>query len=103
MRENESGMVTLNTLRHEKRAEILRLAESHGARNIRVFGSVVRADNRDDSDVDLLVEFDKGKSLLDLIGLKLDLEDLLGAKVDVVTPNSLSYIRNRVLAEALPL
>lgn len=96
-------MVTLNTLRNEKRAEILRLAETHGARNIRVFGSVVRADNRDDSDVDLLVEFDKGKSLLDLIGLKLDLENLLGAKVDVVTPNSLRYIRDRVLAEALPL
>ena len=99
----KGGMVTLNTLRHEKRAEILRLAETHGARNVRVFGSVVRADNRDDSDVDLLVEFDKGKSLLDLIGLKLDLENLLGAKVDVVTPNSLRYIRDRVLAEAVPL
>jgi uncharacterized protein len=96
-------MVTLNTLQHEKRAEILRLAQVHGARNIRVFGSVARAENRDDSDVDLLVEFDQGKSLLDLIGLKLDLESLLGAKVDVVTPNSLRYIRNRVLAEALPL
>ena len=99
----KGGMVTLNTLRQEKRAEILRLAETHGARNVRVFGSVVRADNRDDSDVDLLVEFDKGKSLLDLIGLKLDLENLLGAKVDVVTPNSLRNIRDRVLAEALPL
>ena len=62
----KGGMVTLNTLRHEKRAEILRLAETYGARNVRVFGSVVRADNQDDSDVDLLVEFDKGKSLLDL-------------------------------------
>lgn len=96
-------MVTLNTLRHEKRAEILRLAETHGARNVRVFGSVVRADNREDSDVDLLVEFDKGKTLFDLIGLKLDLESLLGVTVDVVTPNSLRYIRDRVLAEALPL
>jgi len=96
-------MVTLNTLRHEKRAEILRLAEAHGARNVRVFGSVVRADNREDSDVDLLVEFDRGKTLFDLIGLKLDLEDLLGVSVDVVTPNSLRYIRDRVLAEALPL
>jgi hypothetical protein len=96
-------MVTLNTLRHEKRAEILRLAETHGARNVRVFGSVVRADNREDSDVDLLVEFDRGKTLFDLIGLKLDLEDLLGVSVDVATPNSLRYIRDRVLAEALPL
>lgn len=96
-------MVTLNTLRQEKRAEILRLAEAHGARNVRVFGSVVRAGNREDSDVDLLVEFDTGKTLFDLIGLKLDLESLLGVTVDVVTPNSLRYIRDRVLAEALPL
>jgi predicted nucleotidyltransferase len=96
-------MVTLNTLRGEKRAEILRVAEVHGARNIRVFGSVVRGDNRDDSDVDLLVEFEEGKTLFDLIGLKLDLQNLLGATVDVVTPNSLRYIRDRVLAEALPI
>ena len=96
-------MVTLNTLRGEKRAEILRVAEVHGARNIRVFGSVVRGDNRDDSDVDLLVEFEEGKTLFDLIGLKLDLQNLLGATVDVVTPNSLRYLRDRVLAEALPI
>ncbi|MCX6626647.1 MAG: nucleotidyltransferase family protein [Candidatus Solibacter sp.] len=96
-------MVTLDTLRGEKRAEILRVAEVHGARNIRVFGSVVRGDNRDDSDVDLLVEFEEGKTLFDLIGLKLDLQNLLGATVDVVTPNSLRYIRDRVLAEALPI
>jgi predicted nucleotidyltransferase len=96
-------MVTLSTLRQDKRAEILRLAETHGARNIRVFGSVARAENREDSDVDLLVEFESGKTLFDLIGLKLDLENLLGVKVDVVTPNSLRYVRDRVLAEALPL
>jgi predicted nucleotidyltransferase len=96
-------MVTLDTLRVEKKAEILRVAEVHGARNIRVFGSVVRDDNRDDSDVDLLVEFEEGKTLFDLIGLKLDLQNLLGATVDVVTPNSLRYIRDRVLAEALPI
>lgn len=96
-------MVTLDTLRGEKRAEILRVAEVHGARNIRVFGSVVRGDNRDNSDVDLLVEFEEGKTLFDLIGLKLDLQNLLGATVDVVTPNSLRYIRDRVLAEALPI
>lgn len=96
-------MITLSTLRQEKRAEILRLAETHGARNVRVFGSIVRGDNREDSDVDLLVEFESGKTLFDLVGLKLDLENLLGARVDVVTPNSLRYVRDRVLAEALPL
>jgi predicted nucleotidyltransferase len=96
-------MVTLDTLRHEKRTEILRLADMHGGRNVRVFGSVVRGDNRDESDIDFLIEFDTGRTLFDLIGLKLDLQDLLGATVDVVTPNSLRYIRDRVLAEAQPL
>jgi len=94
-------MVTLDTLRGKK-AEILRLAEMHGGRNVRVFGSVARGDNGQDSDVDFLVEFEKGKTLLDLIGLKLDLQDLLGATVDVVTPNSLRSVREHVLAEARP-
>ena len=96
-------MITLSTLRKEKRAEILRMAEAHGALNVRVFGSVVRGDNREDSDIDFLVEFEPGKTLFNLIRLKLDLEELLGVNVDVVTPNSLRYIRDRVLAEALPL
>jgi predicted nucleotidyltransferase len=96
-------MVTLDTLRGEKREEILRLAEVHGARNVRVFGSVARAENREDSDVDMLVEFDRGQSLFDLVRLKEDLEDLLGVRVDVVTPNGLRYLRERVLAEALPI
>ena len=100
--ENEV-MVTLDTLRREKRAEILHLAQVHGAREIRVFGSVARGDNREESDVDLLVDFDKGRTLFDLIGLRLDLKELLGAEVDIVTPGSLRYMRNRVLAEARPI
>jgi len=96
-------MVTMDTLRREKREEILRLAEAHGARNVRVFGSVARAENREDSDVDMLVEFDRGQSLFDLVRLKEDLEELLGVRVDVVTPNGLRYLRERVLAEALPI
>jgi uncharacterized protein len=96
-------MLTLDTLRREKKAEILRLAEVRGGRNVRVFGSVARGDNGENSDVDFLVEFEAGRTLLDLIGLKLDLQDLLGASVDVVTPNSLHYVRERVLAEAKPL
>jgi uncharacterized protein len=82
-------MITLDTLRREKKAEILRLAQVHGASNVRVFGSVVRGENREDSDVDFLVEFQRGRTLFDLIGLRLDLQDLSGASVDVVTPNSL--------------
>ena len=96
-------MVTLNTLRLEKKAEILRLAATRGGRDVSVFGSVARGDNGENSDIDFLVEFEAGRTLLDLIGLKLDLQDLLGATVDVVTPNSLRYIRERVLAEAQPL
>lgn len=96
-------MLTLETLRREKKLEIVRLAEKRGGRNVRVFGSVARGDNRENSDVDFLVEFETGRTLLDLIGLKLDLQDLLGASVDVVTPNSLRYVRERVLAEAQSL
>ena len=96
-------MVTLEHLRREKKADILRLAEMHGCRNVRVFGSVATGNNRPDSDVDFLVEFDRGKNLFDLIGLKLDLENLLGVSVDLVTPGSLRYVRDRVLAEAVPL
>jgi hypothetical protein len=91
-------MLTLDTLRREKKAEILRLAKTRGARNVHIFGSVARGDNGQDSDVDFLVEFEQGRTLLDLIGL--DLQDLLGASVDVVTPNSLRYMRERIVAEA---
>ena len=91
-------MLTLDTLRREKKAEILRLAKTRGARNVHIFGSVARGDNGQDSDVDFLVEFEQGRTLLDLIGL--DLQDLLGASGDVVTPNSLRYMRERIVAEA---
>jgi predicted nucleotidyltransferase len=96
-------MITLETLRTEKKAEILHLAEVHGARNVRVFGSVARGDNGEDSDVDFLVDMDKGRTLFDLIGFRLDLEDLLHMPVEVVTTNSLRYIRDRVLTEAQSL
>ena len=93
-------MVTMSALHGEKRAEILQLARQHGAHSIRVFGSVVRGGNLAGSDVDFLVEFEPGRTLFDLIRLRLDLRDLLGAEVEVVTPASLHYIRDRVLAEA---
>lgn len=84
--------------------EILRIARENGAHDVRVFGSRARGDARPDSDLDLLVRFETGRSLLDLVGLKLELEDLLGIKVDVVSERGLSrYIRERVLAEARPL
>jgi predicted nucleotidyltransferase len=84
------------------RREILVAAAQHGARNIRVFGSVARGDADERSDVDFLVDLDPGRSLFDLAGLLVDLEDLLGRPVDVVTVRGLkSRIRARVLAEAV--
>ncbi len=85
-------------------AAIREVAERHGATHVRVFGSFVRGIQRPDSDLDLLVDLEPGRSLLDLIAIKQDLEDLLGRRVDVATTRSLSpYIRDAVLKEALPL
>lgn len=86
------------------RGEILDLALRHGARDVRVFGSLARGEAREDSDLDLLVTLGEGRSLLDLVGLKQDLEDLVHRPVDVVTEAALSpYLREQVLAEAIPL
>jgi predicted nucleotidyltransferase len=96
-------MVT-STVLQKYRAEILNLAQRHGVRNVRVFGSLARGEGWEDSDLDLLVTLGEGRSLLDLIGLKQDLEDLVHCSVDVVTENALSpYLRERVLSEAVPL
>jgi hypothetical protein len=96
--------MTKETLLKEKRLEILRIAQEHGAHNVRVFGSVVTGDAGPNSDIDFLVEFDKERSLLDQVGLIQDLEDYLGQKVDVVTPNALHwYIKDSVIAHAVKL
>jgi hypothetical protein len=87
-----------------KRQEILRIAAQHGARTIRLFGSVARGDSRPDSDVDLLVEMEPGRSLLDIGALLMELQQLLGRRVDIVEPEGLHwYIRDQVLQEAVPL
>jgi predicted nucleotidyltransferase len=86
------------------RAEILDLARRHGAGNVRVFGSLARGEGTEGSDLDLLVTLAEGRSLLDLVGLKQDLEDLVHRPVDVVTERALSpYLRERVLSDAIPL
>jgi hypothetical protein len=95
--------MTIEQLR-SKRNEILRLAAQRGARNVRVFGSVARNEAGPDNDVDFLVELEPGRSLLDLGGLLMDLRDLLGCKVDLVTDNSIYWLlRRRILKEAVPL
>jgi predicted nucleotidyltransferase len=94
----------LNSLLKSRREEILSIAARHGARNVRVFGSVARGEDDDKSDIDLLVEFESGRSLLDHAGLWLELQDLLGCKVDVVSERGIKpRIRERVLREAVPL
>ena len=91
-------------LLREKRTEILQKAAEHGAYNVRIFGSVARGEETPASDLDLLVEFEPGRSLLDHIALAQDLEDLLGRRVDVVTEKGLHwYIRDRICREAVPL
>lgn len=87
-----------------KRAEILRIAALHGGNNVRVFGSVARGESRPGSDVDFMVDMEAKRSLFDLGGLLMDLQDLLGCPVDVVTEKGLKgRIRERVLQEAIPL
>jgi predicted nucleotidyltransferase len=94
----------LDTLIESKRNEILALAARHGARNVRVFGSVARGEAGPESDIDLLVTLEPSRTLLDQIALWQDLEDLLGRKVDLVTESALHrLIRDQVLEEAVPL
>jgi len=97
-------VISLHELREEKRQAILDVAYRHGARNIRVYGSVARGQATPNSDLDLLVEWEPGRSLLDVVGLKQDLEDLLGVTVDVGSERGLHwFIRDEVLREAVPL
>ena len=95
--------MTLSGLR-ARRDEILAVARRHGVSNVRVFGSVARGETHESSDVDFLVDIERGRSLLDLGGLLMDLADLLGCGVDVVTEKSLrERARGQILAEAKPL
>lgn len=91
-------------LLEEKRKEVLSIAAFYGAHNVRLFGSVARGEARPDSDIDLLVDFEENRSLLDHVALAQDLEEVLGRKVQVTTENSLHwYIRDRVLEQAVTL
>jgi predicted nucleotidyltransferase len=87
-----------------RRAEILAVADAHGARRVRVFGSVARGDSTELSDVDFLVDLDQDRNLFDLGGLLMDLQDLLGRDVDVTTEAGLRpRVAERVLADAIDL
>jgi predicted nucleotidyltransferase len=88
----------------EKRDDILNIAAKHGAYNVRVFGSVARGEDRPDSDVDLLVAVESTTSSWFPAGLILDLEQILGRQVEIVTEKGLNpHLREQVLREAVPL
>jgi predicted nucleotidyltransferase len=96
--------VAIEDLIHDKRAEILRIAAANGATRVRIFGSVARGLARPDSDLDLLVDFEPGRTLLDLVAIKQDLEDFLGREVHVVTEAAISpSLRDEILEHAAPL
>jgi hypothetical protein len=94
----------LGNLVKQKRDEILKIATKHGASNVRIFGSVARGEADERSDIDILVTFESNVSLLDHAALMLDLEALLGCKVDVVNEKGLhSRMKETVLQDAQPL
>jgi len=96
--------MTLEELLKAKREEILHVCAKYGARNVRVFGSIARGEADEQSDIDLIVEFEPDRTLLDHAGLWLELKELLGRKVDVVSERGIKpRIRERVLKEAVPL
>ena len=93
----------LESLRRYRR-EILDVAARHGARNVRVFGSIARGDDHEGSDVDVLIDVEPGRTLLDVIAFEQDLQELLGRNVEVLTDGGLSpYLQQRILAEAASL
>ena len=95
--------LTLDHLR-QRRDQIIALASRHGARNVRVFGSVARGDAVAGSDLDLVVDFEPGRSLMDHGELIMDLKAILGCRVDVVSARGLrDRFRERVLADAVVL
>lgn len=88
----------------DRRREILEIASRHGASDVRLFGSVARGDVHKASDIDLLVRFEPGRSLLDHGALIDELEELLGVKVDVISEGGLrGRLRDRVLSEIVPV
>ena len=99
MKENSVGSSSSTTVDHIK-ATIIPILQQHGATRAGIFGSLVRGEGRPDSDVDLLVEFGPGLSLLDVERINQELEEALGRKVDLVEYEAIkSRIKDRILAE----
>jgi predicted nucleotidyltransferase len=96
--------MAIDRLLIDNRAEILRIAKENGATRVRIFGSFARGTARPESDLDLLIDFELGRNLLDLIAVKQDIEDLVGRPVHVLTEAAISpYMRDEILRDATPL
>ncbi len=96
-------MKTIETLSLNQ-DEFENILKRHKVQKISLFGSFMRNKSHESSDIDFLVEFEKTADLLDMVGLKLELEEFLKRKTDIVTPNSLSkYIREKIIKEAIPI
>jgi len=96
--------MTLEELRESKREQILQLARNRGAHNIRLFGSLARGEHGASSDIDFLVDLDPDRTLMDLGGLLMDLQRMLGVRVDVATEDMLrKRVRDQALRDAVPL
>jgi len=94
----------MSPILQNNRDDILRIATQYGASDVRVFGSVARGEDGPESDIDVLIHLETGRSLLDIVAIKQELEELLGRKVDVLTESSLSpYLREQILMEAIRL
>jgi len=97
-------MTITRQILQQKREAILEIARRYGASDIRIFGSIARGDATEASDLDLIVRFEPGRSLFDHGGLLMDLQDLLGVKVDVISEHGMrERFRNHVMKEAIPL
>jgi predicted nucleotidyltransferase len=88
----------------DKKSDILAIAHRHGAKNVRLFGSVARGEDNETSDIDLLVSMEKNCSLYDLIGLQQEIQQMLNRKVDILTDKSINrYLQAQILQEAVLL
>ncbi len=97
-------MALLEVLQKEYRDQVLEIAKAHGGSNIKVFGSVARGEEDEESDIDLLMDIEKGRSLLDIVRLKRALEALLHHRVDIVENGAIKHnIRHSILTDAKAL
>lgn len=96
-------MTELARIQQHKK-NILAIARQHGLVRLRIFGSVLRGEETPQSDIDLLVDLEPGRTMLDLGGALIKLQELLGRKVDIVTERGLHwYLKEKIMQEAVPL